>query len=102
MIIKNTFLQGKMNKDIDERLLPEGEYPHAENIRVSNSEASDIGAIENMLGNRVLTSFDLGENPDTVFTVKDSFTDTIYWGVISDRGSYILKVTNPESYFTKW
>ncbi len=91
MRIKNTFLQGIMNKDIDERLLPEGQYPHAENIRVANSESSDIGAIENMLGNRLLSSFDLGDNPDTVFVISDSFTNNIYWGVVSDRGSYVLE-----------
>lgn len=91
MKLRNTFLQGIMNKDIDERLLPEGQYPHAENIRVSNSESSDIGAIENMLGNRVLSSFDLGANPSTIFTLKDNFTSSIYWGVKSDRGSYVLE-----------
>lgn len=91
MRIKNTFLQGIMNKDIDERLLPEGQYPHAENIRVANSESSDVGAIENMLGNRVLSSFDLGTNPSTVFVLSDSFTNNIYWGVVSDSGSYVLE-----------
>lgn len=89
--IKNTFVQGKMNKDIDERLLTNGQYPHAENIRVSNSEGSDIGAIENVLGNRALTTLDLGDNPSTIFSVKNNFADTIYWGVKSDRGSYIME-----------
>ena len=32
--IKNTFLRGKMNKDLDDRLLPEGEYRDAQNIEV--------------------------------------------------------------------
>ena len=89
--IKNTFIQGKMNKDIDERLLVDGQYPHAENVRVANSESSDIGAIENMLGNRALTTLDLGANPSTIFQIKNNFSDTIYWGVKSDRGSYVIE-----------
>ena len=36
--IKNTFLKGKMNKDLDERLIPNGEYRDALNIKVSTSE----------------------------------------------------------------
>jgi hypothetical protein len=32
MRLKNTFVKGRMNKDLDERLLPKGEYPNAENM----------------------------------------------------------------------
>ena len=71
MKLKNTFVQGKMNKDVDERLLPKGEYTHAENIRVINSGASDIGAIENVKGNKNLTNFSL-TNAKTL----GSFVDT--------------------------
>ena len=49
--IKNTFTQGKMNKDLDERIIPNGQYRHAENIQVSTSEGSDIGTVQNILGN---------------------------------------------------
>ena len=49
--IKNNFLQGKMNKDLDERLLPNGQYRDALNIEVSTSEDSDIGTVKNILGN---------------------------------------------------
>ena len=33
-----------MNKDLDERLIPAGEYRDALNIEVSTSEASNVGA----------------------------------------------------------
>tara|TARA_X000001382_G_scaffold130969_1_gene128322 strand:- start:3983 stop:11149 length:7167 start_codon:yes stop_codon:yes gene_type:complete len=49
--IKNTFTSGKMNKDLDERLVPNGEYRDALNVDVSTSETSDVGAIENSFGN---------------------------------------------------
>ena len=49
--IRNTFVKSKMNKDLDDRLLSKGEYRNAENIQVSKSEDSDVGALENVLGN---------------------------------------------------
>ena len=54
--IKQNFSAGKMNKDLDERLLPKGQYRHAENIQVSTSEDSDVGALENILSNTKLSS----------------------------------------------
>ena len=45
--IKNTFTQGKMNKDLDERIVPNGQYRDAMNIQVSTSEGSDVGAVQN-------------------------------------------------------
>ena len=54
--IKNTFLKSKMNKDLDARLVPNGEYRDAKNINISRSEGSDVGAIENILGNTVITN----------------------------------------------
>ena len=40
--IKNQFTGGKMNKDLDERLVPKGEYRDAMNIQVSTSEDSEV------------------------------------------------------------
>ena len=56
--IKQNFSAGKMNKDLDERLLPKGQYRHAENIQVSTSEDSDVGAIENILSNTKLSNIE--------------------------------------------
>ena len=50
--IKNLFTSGKMNKDLDERLIPNNQYRDALNIQVANSEGADVGAIENILGNK--------------------------------------------------
>jgi len=58
--IKNSFLRSKMNKDLDDRLIPNGEYRDAQNISVGKSEADDIGALETVLGNTLATNF--GEN----------------------------------------
>ena len=44
--IKNAFLKGKMNKDLDERLVPNGEYRDALNVDVDYSSSSDVGALK--------------------------------------------------------
>jgi hypothetical protein len=59
--IKNSFLSSKMNKDLDDRLLPSGQYRDALNISVGKSENSDIGALQNVLGNIKITP---ETNPD--------------------------------------
>lgn len=47
--LKNTFIQGVMNKDLDERLVPQGQYRDALNITVETSEGSNVGAAQNSL-----------------------------------------------------
>ena len=49
--IKHNFTGGKMNKDLDDRLIPNGEYRDAMNIQVQTSEGSEVGTIQNILGN---------------------------------------------------
>jgi len=54
--IKNTFLKSKMNKDLDDRLIPNGEYRDAENLQISRSEGSSVGEFENIPGNQLVTN----------------------------------------------
>jgi len=60
--IKNTFLKSRMNKDLDSRLIPNGEYRHGENISISASEGSDVGALENIRGNTSVAIFGIDDN----------------------------------------
>ncbi len=48
---QRTFLAGRMNKDLDERLLPDGEYRDAVNVTIDTSEGANIGSVQNALGN---------------------------------------------------
>lgn len=49
--LSNNFLKGRMNKDLDDRLVPRGEYRDALNVEVSTSESSDMGTVQNLKGN---------------------------------------------------
>ena len=94
--IKNTFLKSKMNKTLDSRLIPNGEYRDAQNISVSRSEGADVGALENILGNRKLTSLkvNLGYLEDSKNNAKYYATDgpVILNGL--DVIGYFMDVTN--------
>ena len=56
---RNTFVKSKMNKDLDARLLPPGEYRDARNIQVSRSEGATVGSLENILGNEAVLNIDI-------------------------------------------
>ena len=62
--IRNTFVKSKMNKDLDDRLLGNGEYREGQNVNISRSEGEDVGALENVLGNIELSNFGLASIPN--------------------------------------
>lgn len=117
--LKNLFIKGKMNKDLDERLLPQGEYRDALNIDVSYSEGSNVGALQNILGNgSALDSISL-TNATCIGSVRDTENDKIYWFITSaskdliveldgstispiivDTGSILNFSTNKDNYIT--
>ena len=50
MEIKRNFVKGVMNKSLDDRLLPDGFYRDALNIKVSSTDGNDAGTVQNYLG----------------------------------------------------
>ena len=78
--IKHSFQAGKMNKDLDERLVPNGEYRDALNIEVRTSGDSDVGAAQTLYGNieRLPAGKDSEVNATELWTgEKSSFTGSI-------------------------
>ena len=76
--IKNNFSQGKMNQDLDERILPKGQYRDATNIQVATSEEAGVGAIQNILGNTRIEDV-IGGNWNTVGAIADEKNNKLYW-----------------------
>lgn len=86
-LVRN-FIKGRMNKSVDERLVPNGEYIHAENIRMGSTEDSEIGAVENSKGNTQLTTLvypptgtPLSANATCLGAYSDGANETMYWFV---------------------
>ena len=88
--IKNAFIKGKMNKDLDERLVPNGEYRDAVNIDVDYSEGSDVGALKNILGNTQRDTISL-TSAKCIGTVKDVENNKIYWFITSSAKDLIAE-----------
>ena len=106
--IKHHFRVGRMNKDLDERLVPNGEYRDAQNIEIITSEGSDIGSIQNSLGNTLINGKKLNVGTSTVSNwsadfisnltnaecigyVVDNENNKIYWVIASDQASCIAE-----------
>tara|TARA_R110002012_G_scaffold103714_4_gene243709 strand:+ start:3157 stop:11571 length:8415 start_codon:yes stop_codon:yes gene_type:complete len=88
--IKSTFLQGKMNKDLDERLIPNGQYRDANNVDVSISESSNVGTVQNILGNSRAEGI-VPTNCTCVGSVVDENSNKLYWFVKSSNREAIVQ-----------
>ena len=81
------FIAGRMNKVVDERLIPNGEYIDALNIRLGSTESSEIGSVENSKGNDRLTTLEyidgtvLSDDATCIGAYADGEQETMYWFV---------------------
>jgi len=86
--IKHNFSQGKMNKDLDERLVPNGQYTHATNVQVSTSEDSDVGTVQSLLGNSAIptaSATTMSTAGVCIGSVADEQNDCAYWLIASSN-----------------
>ena len=75
---KNSFIKSKMNKDLDDRLVPNNEYRDGSNIAVSRSESQDVGALESVLGNEKVID-ETGNGVVCIGAYTDEASGYIYW-----------------------
>ena len=107
--IKHTFTAGRMNKDLDERLVPNGQYRDAMNIQVrttdgDNDGEGDAGTVQNLQGNAQIsggssyltTGYD-NRTTKIVGSVADEKNDVAYFlaaAPIPDGGVENLQVSD--------
>jgi hypothetical protein len=93
------FYAGRMNKDLDERFIKQGEYIDALNIRIgsselgstTNSDLGSAGAIENTKGNTKLTDIQyVSEDAKCIGAFEDGTNETIYWFVASEDADVVV------------
>jgi len=93
--LKHGFGAAKMNKDLDERIVPNGEYRDALNIEISTSEGSHAGTMQTILGNTAITETGLNgmepgllsPNSRCVGSVADEQNNHIYY-FVADPTNY--------------
>jgi len=93
--LRKSFVAGKMNKDLDERLVPQGEYRDAMNIEVSTSEGSDVGTVQAVMGNTPVSvnfyattpglGLQISPNAVCIGEIVDEKSDKLYWLVCDDN-----------------
>lgn len=88
--IKHVFTSGRMNKDLDERAIPENEYRDALNVQVSTSDGSDVGALQNISGNQQI-SLIAEPGAKAIGSVRDTENNKIYWFIASTAKSIIAE-----------
>ena len=96
---KHSFTDSKMQKDLDARLVSPREYRDAVNVAVSRSEGSDVGALENILGNEFISSLGYpGAGLDVRFFIIgwyiDEDQDKIYTFVTDYKDNSATKLEN--------
>ena len=102
--IKNTFVRGKMNKDLDERLIPNGEYREALNVEISTSEDSNVGTVQNVIGNKRIDklfngNFAISSNDFTcIGSIADEKENKLYWFITSVDKDIILEWDEENQY----
>ena len=96
------FIAGRMNKSVDERLIPNGEYVDALNIRLGSTEDSEVGSVENAKGNNQLTTLayegtPLSSQTKCIGAYEDGQRETLYWFVhdpANTKGSIVDMVVS--------
>jgi len=89
--IKNTFIQGKMNKDLDERLIPNGQYRDALNIEVTSADEGNSGTARNILGNTRVDALVGGDNYTCVGSIANELTNKLYWFIHRPGADAVLE-----------
>jgi hypothetical protein len=91
--LKNSFLAGIMNKDLDERLVPDGVYRDALNVDIDTADGGNIGAVKNKKGNFLVSNvwnvagfpYPLAADAKTIGAVANERDGFIYWFVTSNK-----------------
>jgi len=79
--LKRNFLKAKMNKDLDERLVDNGEYRDALNVEIASSEGAEVGSVQTLKGNHAWfnqSAFSKSENAQTVGYYNDREKNHVY------------------------
>jgi len=84
-----------MNKGVDERILPKGEYIDALNISVNSTNGGQNGPAKNIKGNTLLTPSIKYQGSDItngrcIGAFADDVNETIYWFITADEGDLIV------------
>lgn len=88
--IKNNFLKATVNKDLDERLTPNGQMTDAENAMVISEDNGNAGVLKNVKGNLKVTSLNIADS-ETIGSIADDAKDRCFYFVTSPTYDYVIQ-----------
>lgn len=95
---KRTFNQARIERDLDDRIVPQGTYRDALNISIDTSEDANVGVIENLKGNELIANQDIlglssSSNPNAkvIGSYPHPEKDRIYYFVTGDKSDGIFE-----------
>lgn len=94
-----------MNKSLDDRILPEGEYRDALNVQVTKNgeEGANVGVIHNIKGNTILNNtLGLSSSYQVIGTFFDDKNNDIYWFVTNGSTSHRVYKYNTSTDTLTW
>ena len=97
--MKNSFQRGRMNKDLDERVVPQGEYRDALNVEVNTSESSNVGTLQTIKGNSYLEG-QPWDDGHCIGSIANDRNDKLYFMVAGVERDLIIEYDHFTSIFS--
>ena len=95
---KRSFNQARLERDLDDRIIPAGTYRDALNISIDTSEDANVGVVENMKGNTEITNQNItglssSSNPNAkvIGSYAHPEGNRIYYFVTGDKSDGIFE-----------
>ena len=98
--LERNFIGGKMNIDLDDRLIQPGIYRRGQNISVSRSDGADVGALESVRGNKKIIpglneegiNLQLNTNVFILGSTVDRLNDKVYYYFVGEKTEGIYEI----------
>ena len=90
MKIDKRIFTGGLDRDSDERIVQNGDYRYALNIRNTSSDGDEVGTVQNVQGN-LLVSYSLPAGLNKVIgSCHHNADNTVYYFVWNNNGSHSI------------
>jgi hypothetical protein len=88
--IQNNFLKATVNKDLDERLTPNGQMTDATNVMVISEDAGNVGVLKNIKGNLKVTNTGI-LGAETIGSISDEARNRAFYFVKGLGYDYVIQ-----------
>jgi hypothetical protein len=88
--IQNNFLKATVNKDLDERLTPNGQMTDASNVMVISEDSGNVGVLKNVKGNLKVTNTGI-IGAETIGSISDEAKNRAFYFVKGTEYDYVFQ-----------